>query len=98
MGSVLGLPVSGIDKLVPAPLLRATDAGPAWLTGGAYGPEGGAVCTLALLVSIAFVWRTRWLSATEEMKSFTAGENPRSNPVLQQESEGSGQDHSGRLS
>lgn len=98
MGSVLGLPVSGIDKLAPAPLLRATDAGPAWLTGGAYGPEGGAVCTVALLVSIAFVWRTRWLSATEEMKSFTDKENPRSNPVLQKESEGLGQDSSGRLS
>ena len=98
MGSVLGLPVSGINKLAPAPLLRATDAGPAWLTGGAYGPEGGAVCTLALLVSIAFVWRTRWLSTTAEMKSFSDAENPRSNPVLQQESQGLRQDSSGRLS
>jgi hypothetical protein len=95
MGSLLGLPVSGINKLAPAPLLRATDAGPAWLTGGAYGPEGGAACTVALLASIAFLWRTRWLSATEEMKGFTDKENPRSNPVLQQESEGSGQDSSG---
>src|SRR5438132_5338675 len=98
MGSVLGLPVSGINKLAPAPLLRATEAGPAWLTGGAYGPEGGAVCTVALLASIAFLWQTRWLSATEEMKSFTDKENPRSNPVLQQESEGWGQDSPGRLS
>jgi membrane protease YdiL (CAAX protease family) len=97
MGSVLGLPVSGIDKLAPAPLLRATDAGPAWLTGGSYGPEGGAVCTVALLASIAFIWRTRWLSATEEMKSYTDEENPPSNPVPQQESEESGHDSSGRL-
>jgi membrane protease YdiL (CAAX protease family) len=72
MGSVLGLPVSGITTLAPAPLFRVADAGPAWLTGGAYGPEGGVACTVALLVSILFVWRTRWLSASEEMKAFSS--------------------------
>jgi uncharacterized protein len=75
MGSVLGLPVSGITKLAPAPLLRLVDTGPQWLTGGAYGPEGGAICTIALLISIAFVWWAPWLKATEEMKKFTDGEN-----------------------
>jgi uncharacterized protein len=58
MGSVMGLPVSGINSVAPAPLLHAVNAGPDWITGGAYGIEGGAACTLALLVSIAFVWRT----------------------------------------
>ena len=77
MGSVLGLPVSGITTLAPAPLFRVADAGPAWLTGGAYGPEGGTACTVALLVSIVFVWRTRWLSASEEMKTFTPGMSER---------------------
>jgi hypothetical protein len=48
MGAVLGLPVSGIDQLTPAPLLRATNMGPDWITGGAYGIEGGTACTLAL--------------------------------------------------
>ncbi|MBD0371631.1 MAG: CPBP family intramembrane metalloprotease [Pyrinomonadaceae bacterium] len=77
MGSVLGLPVSGIEALSPAPLLRAADTGPQWLTGGAYGVEGGAACTLAILVSIIFIWRTRLLSATPEMLSLTDKENPR---------------------
>jgi membrane protease YdiL (CAAX protease family) len=57
--SVLGLPVSGISRLAPAPLLHAINAGPDWLTGGAYGIEGGAACTLALLVSMLVVWRTK---------------------------------------
>ncbi|MEP6705977.1 MAG: type II CAAX endopeptidase family protein [Pyrinomonadaceae bacterium] len=92
MGSVLGLPVSGINSLAPAPLLHATDAGPAWLTGGAYGPEGGAVCTLALLISIVFVWRIRWLSATEEMKRLTDEEQTQSSHVHQPQPDGSGQD------
>jgi membrane protease YdiL (CAAX protease family) len=77
MAAVLGLPVSGITKLTPNPLLRATDMGPAWLTGGPYGIEGGAACTFALLLSIVFVWRTRLFSATDEMKALTTGETPR---------------------
>jgi membrane protease YdiL (CAAX protease family) len=76
MGAVLGLPVSGISKITPAPLMRAVDQGPAWLTGGSYGIEGGAACTLVLLISTAFIWRTRLVSATEEMKRLTDKENP----------------------
>lgn len=77
MGALLGLPVSGIKELTPSPLLSATDAGPQWLTGGAYGVEGGLACTLALLISTIFVWRTRTLSATAEMLSLTDKENPK---------------------
>lgn len=76
MGAVLGLPVSGINKITPQPLMRAVDQGPAWLTGGTYGIEGGAACTLVLLLSTVFIWRTRILYATEEMKSLTEKENP----------------------
>ena len=77
MGAVLGLPVSGIERLTPEPLLRATDAGPAWLTGGAYGIEGGAACTLALLLSTLFIWRTRLVRPAEEMLRLTDQENPK---------------------
>jgi membrane protease YdiL (CAAX protease family) len=80
MGAVLGLPVSGIERLTPNPLLRATDLGPAWLTGGHYGLEGGAACTLALLLSTIFIWRTRLISPTEEMLRLTDQENPRPEP------------------
>ena len=77
MGALLGLPVSGITSLTRAPLLRATDAGPTWLTGGAYGIEGGAACTLALVVSTIFIWKTRLLKADEELKKFTDEEVPK---------------------
>ena len=80
MGAVLGLPVSGIEKLTPEPLLRATDAGPAWLTGGTYGIEGGAACTIALVLSTIFIWRTRLISATDEMMLLTNHENPKKQP------------------
>jgi membrane protease YdiL (CAAX protease family) len=77
MGALLGLPVSGITSLTRAPLLHATDAGPAWLTGGAYGIEGGAACTVALLISTIFIWKTPLLGADEELRKFTDGEVPK---------------------
>jgi uncharacterized protein len=77
MGALLGLPVSGITSLTRAPLFRATDTGPAWLTGGAYGIEGGAACTVALIISTIFIWKTRLLKADEELKQFTDDERPK---------------------
>lgn len=69
--SLLGLPVSGIDRIAPAPLLHAMNAGPDWLTGGAYGIEGGAACTVALIVSTVVVWRTKLVSRCENDKAVT---------------------------
>jgi membrane protease YdiL (CAAX protease family) len=80
MGAVIGLPVSGIERLTPQPLWRGIDLGPAWLTGGSYGIEGGAACTIALLVSTLFIWRTRLVSPTEEMLRLTDQENPKQKP------------------
>ncbi|HEU4597946.1 MAG TPA: CPBP family intramembrane glutamic endopeptidase, partial [Pyrinomonadaceae bacterium] len=76
MGAILGSPISGITELAPDPILRFSSTGPEWFGGGAYGVEGGTACTLALLVSTAYVWRTRLLSGTEELRQFTDGENP----------------------
>ncbi len=55
-GAFFGIEVSGLRELVPAPLLMETDSGPAWLTGGSYGLEGGIACTIALLISTALIW------------------------------------------
>src|ERR1043165_6429435 len=60
--SLLGLPVSGIQRIAPAPLLHAMNAGPDWLTGGAYGIEGGAAGTIALVISTAVIWKMKFLS------------------------------------
>ena len=76
LGSLFGLPVSGINDLAPYPLLRGTDLGPAWLTGGSYGIEGGLACTITLIVSTLFILRTRLVTATPEMKTLTSQENP----------------------
>jgi membrane protease YdiL (CAAX protease family) len=76
LGSVFGLPVSGITDLASHPLLRGTDLGPAWLSGGSYGIEGGLACTITLIVSTIFIWRTRLVHVTPEMEMLTSQENP----------------------
>jgi membrane protease YdiL (CAAX protease family) len=76
LGALFGLPVSGITTLSRSALIPTTDRGPAWLTGGTYGVEGGAVCTLVLILSTVFIWRTRLVCATEEMKRLTSEEIP----------------------
>jgi membrane protease YdiL (CAAX protease family) len=75
-GALLGSPVSGITRITPHPLLHFTDKGPEWIGGGAYGIEGGAACTLAIILGTLFVWRTRLLRATPELRQYTDGENP----------------------
>jgi membrane protease YdiL (CAAX protease family) len=75
-GSLFGLPVSGITRLAPHPLLQGTDLGPAWLTGGSYGIEGGLACTVTLIVFTLFIWRTKLVTATDELMTLTSRENP----------------------
>jgi membrane protease YdiL (CAAX protease family) len=75
LGSLFGLPVSGITNLAPHPLLRGTDLGPSWLTGGNYGIEGGLACTVTLILSTLFILRTRLVAATPEMTTLTSQEN-----------------------
>ena len=47
MAVLFGLPVSGLTEF--SPLFSTYTTGPAWLTGGGYGPEGSAVAFLVLL-------------------------------------------------
>ncbi|HSD45200.1 MAG TPA: CPBP family intramembrane glutamic endopeptidase [Pyrinomonadaceae bacterium] len=75
LGSFFGLPISGIN-LVSNPVFKGNDVGPAWLTGGSYGIEGGVACTVALVAFTLFIWRTRWVSADAELKKLTSEENP----------------------
>ena len=75
LGALFGLPVSGLT-LVSHPLLQGKDLGPAWITGGSYGIEGGAAGTIGIIVSSLFLWRTRLVSPTPELLKLTSEENP----------------------
>ncbi len=56
--AALDAPVSGLDLRVP--LIDYFPGGPRWLSGGAFGPEGGILGTLALVTLVAvMVYRVR---------------------------------------
>ena len=75
-GSVFGINVSGLEHLATAPVMKATDLGPAWLTGGHYGIEGGIACTIALIISTLVIYFLPFLKPTEEMLALTSEEKP----------------------
>jgi hypothetical protein len=54
------------------------NAGPDWLTGGAYGLEGGAACTIALLISTVVIWRANLFVRADvgQSTSFSGGLPP----------------------
>ncbi len=57
MGSVMHASVSGID--MPSPDFRIVDNGPDWLTGGAWGPEGGLAAGVGMIVSFMYLYARR---------------------------------------
>ena len=67
MGFIFGLPVSGITDLVPLAWLIGQPGAPTWLSGGKYGPEGGAAATIGLLLSTLVIWKSGLWTASPEM-------------------------------
>jgi hypothetical protein len=59
--AALGAPVSGLPFDIP--YIDYTMGGPAWLTGGAFGPEGGLLGTFAITAAIVVV--ARWARKDE---------------------------------
>jgi membrane protease YdiL (CAAX protease family) len=55
--AALGAPVSGLPFEIP--FVDYSMGGPAWLTGGAFGPEGGLVSTVA--ITSAIILAVQWI-------------------------------------
>lgn len=62
---IFSFPVSGIqfEKFQLGTLVQS---GPAWLTGGSFGPEGGALTTVMLVCSGAFIYFSPWVRMSEK--------------------------------
>ena len=71
-GNIFGFEVSGTE-VSGAIILNLAETGPDWLTGGAFGPEGGLVVTAILLVSSFLVWLANWRRAKSQSQGVSAG-------------------------
>ncbi len=67
MASVIDFPVSGLEEGLDTPLYSALATGPAWWTGGDFGPEGGLAATLALGAGLVWMVRSPRLRPAPEM-------------------------------
>jgi len=59
------LSVSGLD-LVDAPLVEPVLSGPAWLSGGGFGPEGSVLASVAVFAAAALTWHSGRRLVSEE--------------------------------
>jgi membrane protease YdiL (CAAX protease family) len=57
MAVALHAAVSGVP--MPRPDYQVVDAGPDWITGGPWGPEGGAGAAAGMLAGLAYLYRKR---------------------------------------
>jgi hypothetical protein len=69
-GFVFGLPVSGYT-FSPS-LLKVQVRGAAWLTGSGYGPEGGLLCTIAVVGAGIYLFSAR-IPMSERMRELVLG-------------------------
>jgi len=73
-GYALGLPVSGL--VLPARILAPVVSGPWWVTGGAYGPEGGVLTSGVIVAATFYLLASRRIYITEDMKKLVVGPPP----------------------
>lgn len=66
-GSFFGIEVSGLTEITKYPVFKEIDFGPTWLTGQAYGIEGGILCTISIVTAIAVVFFMPNLKPDEEV-------------------------------
>jgi len=64
MGWVFSMPVSG--EVLPRTLFTAETSGPAWLSGGSFGPEGSVLAFAGMAVMAFVIYRSRRFDPSDE--------------------------------
>ncbi|MDP1675757.1 MAG: type II CAAX endopeptidase family protein [Bacteroidota bacterium] len=82
-GFVYSFPVSGTtsDK---EQIGKAIVSGPEWLTGGAFGPEGGALATIMLIIGTFVIVQWKWITTAEGFWSYEQWREDRKQSLIPQ--------------
>ncbi len=70
-GAVFGIEVSGLTAIAPHAVMREIETGPAWISGGPYGLEGGVVTTIAIVISTIAIYFLPILKPDPELLALT---------------------------
>jgi hypothetical protein len=65
MSALLDFPVSGLVR--DTPLYDVASVGPAWMTGGSFGPEASVVGTVVIILLLALFLRAPWIRESARM-------------------------------
>jgi uncharacterized protein len=85
-GFVYSFPVSGTTS-AKEQIGKAIVNGPDWITGGAFGPEGGAITTVLLIASSAFIYFSPWFKTSDGVWRFETWRENRKNELQAKETE-----------
>ncbi len=66
MSALLDFPVSGLVR--DTPLYDVASVGPAWMTGGSFGPEASVVGTVVIILLLALFLRAPWIRESARMR------------------------------
>ncbi len=87
-GFVYSYPVSGTSS-EREQIGKAIVNGPEWITGGAFGPEGGALATLMLVLCSLLIYKWDWVNASDRLWSYSRWKEERlqllAPPVIESE-------------
>ena len=68
-GCIFSFPVSG--QVSKNTITTLSQTGPEWITGGAFGPEGGILSTIIVGGTIFFIYYSPWFSISKNSWSFS---------------------------
>ncbi len=85
-GFVYSYPVSGTTS-VREQIGSAIVSGPVWLTGGAFGPEGGALATMMLIIGTLLIFKWNWVSDANGVWRYEQWREERKQQLLSQTTE-----------
>jgi membrane protease YdiL (CAAX protease family) len=78
--TIFGFPTSGIAPAGHS-LLELTQSGPDWVTGGAFGPEGGILATLSVVAGTWYLLKSRRVRSEDGIVTLDSLEDVLSGPV-----------------
>lgn len=83
--TLCSFPTSGVS-FEGLKLFDLTQSGPEWITGGAFGPEGGALATAALIVCTWYILKSKDLQAPEGIVTLDSVEDLLPSPRFEKDS------------